>query len=72
MAASFFEYRRLTRAHIAGLQASLDKARLEVDQAAVRVEIAERKGRQIAAERELWKHRALEAEAVLKSMGRER
>jgi hypothetical protein len=36
-----------------------------------RAEYAERQTRQIAAEMEIWKHRALEAEAKLKSLGRE-
>lgn len=35
-----------------------------------RAEYAERQVRQIAAEMEIWKHRALEAEAELKSAGR--
>jgi hypothetical protein len=35
-----------------------------------RAEYAERQVRQIAAEKEIWKHRALEAEAALKSTGR--
>ena len=35
-----------------------------------RAEYAERQVRQIAAERDIWKHRATEAEAALKSTGR--
>jgi hypothetical protein len=34
-------------------------------------EYAERQVRQMAAERDIWKHRALEAEAELKSTRRE-
>lgn len=36
-----------------------------------RAELAERQVRQIAAERDIWKHQAQEAQAKLKSLGRE-
>lgn len=56
------EYKRQTRAHIAGLQGQLTNAQC-------RAELAEKQARQISAEREIWKHRALKAEAALKSGG---
>lgn len=46
----------------------LQKEKTRAEQA--RAEYAERQVRQIAAERDIWKHRALEAEAELKSAGR--
>jgi hypothetical protein len=57
------EYRKTTRAHIAKLQGDLTAAEY-------RAETAERQVRQIAAEKDIWKHRAQEAEAALKSTGR--
>jgi hypothetical protein len=63
MASSMAEYKRQTRAHIAGLQGQLAAAEY-------RAEKAEKAERQIAAERDIWKHRALDAEAELKSGGR--
>ncbi|TGT36189.1 hypothetical protein [Mesorhizobium sp. M8A.F.Ca.ET.165.01.1.1] len=62
MASSVAEYKRQTRAHIAGLQGQLTAAEH-------RAALAERAERQIASERDIWKHRALEAEAALKSSG---
>lgn len=59
---SFIAYRRESREHIARLQA-------RIDQEAVRAELAERRERSLAAEMEIWKHRAYEAEAALKSAG---
>lgn len=63
MAGSMAEYKRQTRAHIAGLQGQLTDAQY-------RAENAEKQVRQISADRDIWKHRALEAEAALKSTGR--
>jgi hypothetical protein len=59
---NFMEYKRETRAQIARLQA-------RVDQEMVRAELAERRERSLAAEMEIWKHRAHEAEAALRSSG---
>jgi hypothetical protein len=63
MASSMLEYKRQTREHISSLQGKLTAAEY-------RAEKAERAERQIAVERDIWKHRALDAEAVLKSTGR--
>ncbi|MGN6772039.1 MAG: hypothetical protein ACTHJQ_19660 [Rhizobiaceae bacterium] len=60
---SMATYMRDTRAHIANLQGKLTDAEY-------RAELAERQVRQITADRDIWKHRALEAEAELKSAGR--
>ena len=60
---SFASYKRDTRAHIASLQSSLIEAECRAD-------MAERQVRQISAERDIWKQRAREAEAALKSTGR--
>jgi hypothetical protein len=62
MASSAAEYKRQTREHIASLQGKLTAAEF-------RAEKAERAERQIAIERDIWKHRALDAEAALKSRG---
>lgn len=63
MNAGLADYRKATRAHISDLQGRLTAAEY-------RAELAEKRERQIAAERDIWKHRAQEAEAALKSMGR--
>ncbi len=69
MASSMAEYKRQTRAHIATLQGQATAAEYKAAQADQRAERAERAERQIAIERDIWKHRALDAEAVLKSSG---
>jgi len=63
MTQTMVEYKRQTRAHISKLQGQLTAAQY-------RAETAERAERQIASERDIWKHRALDAEAALKSTGR--
>ncbi|TIQ96684.1 hypothetical protein [Mesorhizobium sp.] len=63
MASSMAEYKRQTRAHIAGLQGQLTDAQY-------RAELAEKQARQISADRDIWKHRTLQAEAELRSTGR--
>ncbi len=62
MSRNFEEYKRDTRNHIVRLQA-------RIDQETVRAEMAERRERSLAAEMEIWKHRAREAEAGLRSAG---
>lgn len=49
-------------------QVSALQRRLNAEEA--RAEMAEHQVRQIAAERDLWRHQAQEAQAALKSMGR--
>ncbi len=63
-------YKQATRRHIASLNAELDEARRMVVAEQYRADQAERRERQIAAERDLWKHQAKAAEAELKSRGR--
>lgn len=50
-------------------QVSTLQRRLNAEEA--RAEMAEHQVRQIAAERDLWKHQAQEAQAALKSLGRD-
>jgi hypothetical protein len=55
---------------VSSLNLKLNKQREKTRAEEARAEYAERQVRQIAAERDIWKHRALEAEAELKSAGR--
>jgi hypothetical protein len=57
------DHKRASQARIRALQGNLTAAEY-------RAELAERQVRQIAAEKDIWKHRAQEAEAALKSTGR--
>ena len=54
---------------IADLKGKLEKVRADRDAESVRADMAERRERSIAAERDLWKHQAEEAHAALKSAG---
>lgn len=55
---------------IVDLNVALERQKQQARAEETRAEYAERQVRQIAAERDIWKHRALEAEAALKSLGR--
>jgi hypothetical protein len=59
---SLSDYKKVTRAHINNLKGNLTSAEC-------RAETAEKQVRQIAAERDIWKQRAVEAEAALQSQG---
>ncbi|MET3661809.1 hypothetical protein [Aquamicrobium ahrensii] len=56
---------------VAALNAALTKQKEKVRAEEARAEYAERQVRQIAAERDIWKHQAQEAQAKLKSLGRD-
>jgi len=61
---------KLYKEQVASLNAALNRQKEMTRAEEARAEYAERQVRQIAAERDLWKHRAQEAEAALKSTGR--
>ena len=54
---------------LADLKGKLAKARADRDRESLRADMAERRERSIAAERDIWKHQAEEAQAALKSAG---
>lgn len=62
---------KLYKEQVVSLNAALNKQKEKARTEEARAEYAERQVRQIAAERDIWKHRAHEAEAALKSLGRE-
>lgn len=55
---------------VAGLHEALNRQKEKARAEEARAELAERQVRQIAAERDIWKHQAQEAQAKLKSLGR--
>lgn len=55
---------------VSDLHAALDRQKEKTRAEEARAEYAERQVRQIAAERDIWKHQAKEAKAALKSTGR--
>lgn len=55
---------------VASLHEALTRQKERTRAEEARAELAERQVRQLAAERDLWKHQALEAQAKLKSRGR--
>lgn len=59
-------YKKQVADVLAALERQKEKARAEE----ARAELAERQVRQIAAERDIWKHQAEAAQAELKSMRR--
>lgn len=54
---------------VAGLHDALARQKEKARAEEARAELAERQVRQIAAERDIWKHQAQEAQAKLKSLG---
>ena len=54
---------------VASLHETVNAQRERTRAEEARAELAERQVRQIAAERDLWKHQAQEAQAKLKSLG---
>lgn len=54
---------------VAELFAALDRQKEKTRAEEARAELAERQVRQVAAERDIWKHQAQQAQAKLKSMG---
>lgn len=54
---------------IAELKGKLEKARAARDEMSLRADLAERRERSIAVERDIWRHQAEEAQAALKSAG---
>ena len=54
---------------VAGLHEALTRQKEKARAEEARAELAERQVRQVAAERDIWKHQAQEAQAKLKSAG---
>jgi hypothetical protein len=71
-AASIKDQRKvgLYKKQVSELHEKLRKQKEQTRAEEVRAELAERQVRQITAEKDIWKHRAQEAEARLKSTGR--
>ena len=61
----------LYKEQVASLHAALTKQKEKARTEEARAEYAERQVRQIAIERDIWKHQAQEAQAKLKSLGRD-
>ncbi|MBL8578122.1 MAG: hypothetical protein JNK47_12920 [Mesorhizobium sp.] len=58
-----------TAARIAGFRQEIATLKRRADAESIRADMAERRERSIAAERDIWKHQAQEAEAALRSAG---